>query len=308
MTPADNKASAARAAVKEASSGELAVRTEPNLRDLVALNEGEIAKALPNAIEAARYVRIVQTEIRKNPKLLECSPQSFLGAVLTAAQLGLEFGPLQQAYMVPFKKRFKDSEGNWQSISEIQLIVGYKGWLSLINRSAEIQSVSAHAVYERDDFDYSFGMDETLTHKPAKGDRGAVIAYYCVIRKTNGGRSFAVMTMDEMLAHRERYAKKFDGKFTGPWLENFEEMALKTVFLRAKTWVPVSAEAQLTQQALQDVDSHVIKRSTVDEEPVIEPFDDDILDAEIVSPHDGTDEETAWDREEREAREAAEGS
>jgi recombination protein RecT len=290
---ADQKADAARDAVRDAASGELAVRTEPTLRELVEVQQSEIARALPMAMDAARYVRIVQTELRKNPNLMKCSPQSFLGAVLTAAQLGLEFGPLQQAYLVPYG-------------TEIQLIIGYRGWLTLMNRSAEILSVSARTVFAKDTFSYEYGLDENLIHKPASGDRGAPVAYYAVIRKTNGGRSFAVMTREEMIKHRDRYGKK-GGRLTGPWADKDQEEAMcwKTAFLRAKTWVPLSAETQMAQ----DVDNHVVRRMTVDEEPEIErdelPDDDGVVDAEIVGDDQG-EHEDLWAKEDREARERGE--
>ena len=304
--PEDTKARAARDAVKTASTEELAVRTEPTLRELVAQQENELARALPNTMDPARYVRIVQSELSKNPKLRECTPRSFIGAVLTAAQLGLEFGPLQQAFILPFKKKRK--EGNqWLEEMEAQLIIGYRGWMSLINRSAEISDVSARTVYSKDFFDYEYGLDERLVHKPASGDRGAPIGYYAVIRKTNGGRTFAYMTLEEVEKHRDRYAaSKYQGEVKGPWADpdQFEQMAWKTVFLRAKTWVPTSVDQQML--TAQSVDNHVVNQMTVDEEPEIEPFDEDgaeIVEGEIVDADGVPIGETAWDREDREARE-----
>jgi recombination protein RecT len=148
----DQGADKARQALAETKNNGVVANTRPTLRELVATQQAEIARALPGTVDAARYVRIVQTELRKNPRLMECSPESFLGAVLTAAQLGLEFGPMQQAYLVPYGR-------------EIQLIIGYKGWLALMNRSAEIQSVSARTVYANDTFEYEYGLDENLVHK-----------------------------------------------------------------------------------------------------------------------------------------------
>jgi len=278
---ADEGANKARLAVSDGVAAGVVAKTAPTLREIVESSQNEIARALPNAVDAVRYVRIVQTELRKNPKLMECTPQSFLGAVLTAAQLGLEFGPLQQAYLVPYGP-------------EIQLIIGYRGWLALMNRSAEILSVSARTVFANDLFEYEYGLDERLVHRPAEGERGDPVAYYAVIRKTNGGRSFAVMTREEVMKHRDRYGKK-GGKLSGPWADKDQEEAMcwKTVFLRAKTWVPTSAEAQLAQQiqVAQDVDSRVVNRNSVDDEPEAEPFEDEVFDAEIIDGHD-----TAYDR------------
>ena len=299
----DQGAAGARNAVKSAASEELETQTGPTLRELVATQENEIAKALPLAMDAARYVRVVQSEISKNPKLRECSPRSFIGAVLTAAQLGLEFGPLQQAFVLPFKKRRKEGS-QWVDDMEAQLIIGYRGWLTLMNRSAEIADVSARTVYAKDFFEFEYGLDERLVHRPAPGDRGAPIGYYAVIRKTNGGRTFAYMTREEVEKHRDRYASaKFDGAVKGPWADpdQFEQMAWKTVFLRAKTWVPTSVDQQLAVQTAEAVDNHVVKRMTVEEEPEVVPFDEDIVDAEIVDTKGHG--ESAWEREEREERE-----
>ena len=307
--PEDNKALEAREAVAAASSGELATQGAKSLRELVQLQVGEIAKALPNgtAAQAERYARIIQTEIRKNPKLLETSPPTFFGAILTAAQMGLEFGPLQQAYIIPFNNR-KKINNQWVTVSEAQLIIGYQGWLSLMDRSAQIESVSARTVYQGDFFEYEYGLDERMVHRPVdESERGAPTHYYCVVRKTNGGRSFVVMTRNEVEKHRERYAKKHDGKFTGPWADpdQFEAMAYKTCLLKLKKWIPMYIETQLAQE----LDGGVVSRMEVAEEPVVEPFDESLLDdetivdAEIVDTSSGG--ETAWEREEREEREAA---
>ena len=73
------------------------------LRDYLKTMEGEIAKALPSVITPERFTRIVTTALSSNPQLNNCTPQSFLGAMMTAAQLGLEPNtPLGQAYLLPY--------------------------------------------------------------------------------------------------------------------------------------------------------------------------------------------------------------
>ena len=61
--------------------------------------EGEIKKALPSVITPERFTRMVLSALSTTPKLASCTPQSFLGAMMSAAQLGLEPNtPLGQAY------------------------------------------------------------------------------------------------------------------------------------------------------------------------------------------------------------------
>jgi recombination protein RecT len=45
----------------------------------------QLSVALPKAMTPERLVRVVTTECRKTPALLNCNPESFLGAVLQCA-------------------------------------------------------------------------------------------------------------------------------------------------------------------------------------------------------------------------------
>ena len=51
--------------------------------------EPAIKKALPSVITPERFTRMVLSALSSTPKLAECSPQSFLAAMMTAAQLGV---------------------------------------------------------------------------------------------------------------------------------------------------------------------------------------------------------------------------
>ena len=63
----------------------------------------QIRKALPSIMTPERFTRITITAIQNNPKLAQCSPVSFLTAMMNAAQLGLEPNtPLGQAYLIPY--------------------------------------------------------------------------------------------------------------------------------------------------------------------------------------------------------------
>ncbi len=81
-------------------------RQDNSIKGLIQRMEPQIAKALPKALEPERFTRIVLTAISSNPKLQECTPQSFLGAMMQAAQLGLEPNtPLGQSYLIPYKNK-----------------------------------------------------------------------------------------------------------------------------------------------------------------------------------------------------------
>ena len=186
----------------------------------------EIARALPKHLNPDRVARIAVTVMRRTPKLAECTPASFLGALMTCAQLGLEPGPLGHAYLVPYGQ-------------EVTFIAGYRGLVDLARRSGQVQSVSARVVREPDDFDYEFGLEPKLHHKPA-GSTGAVTHVYAVIRYKDGGYDFDVMTVAEVEAVKARSKARNDG----PWKTDYAEMAKKTVLRRLLKTAPMSVEYQ----------------------------------------------------------------
>lgn len=195
----------------------------------------QLQHALPRAgITAERMVRLVLTEVRRQPKLMDCHIESLLGATMQCAQLGLEPGPMGLAYIIPY-----GDEATFQ--------IGYKGLLNLIWRSELIASVQSEVVREGDEFAYSNGIPPELRHVPAQGERGEVTHVYAVIGTKSGGWVHRVMTRDEVEEHRKRFSKAK----SGPWFTDWDEMACKTVLKRTGKRAPVSTETQ-TVIALDD--------------------------------------------------------
>ena len=195
--------------------------------------EGEIAKALPSVITPERFTRIVLSAISVNPKLAECTPKSFLGAMMTSAQLGLEVNtPLGQAYVIPYMNH---------GVMEAQFQLGYKGQIDLAYRSGDVEVIQSHVVYENDEFICEYGLEPKLTHKPADRDRGEPIKVYAVFKTKSGGFGFEVMSMDDVRRHAAKYSKSYNSS-SSPWRTNFEEMAKKTVLKRVLKYAPMKSD------------------------------------------------------------------
>lgn len=192
-----------------------------------------IQKALPSVITPERFTRMVLSALSATPKLAECSPQSFLAAMMTAAQLGVEPNTaLGQAYLLPYRNHGQ---------MECQFQLGYKGLIDLAYRSGEVSVIQAHTVYENDVFEYELGMDPKLRHVPAKADRGEAVAYYAMFKTKDGGYGFEVMSVDDVQRHAQRYSKSY-GSGSSPWRSNFDEMAKKTVLKRALKYAPLKSD------------------------------------------------------------------
>lgn len=185
----------------------------------------QIEKALPNTISAERFSRMVLTAWTGNESLQKCTMASFFGAMMMAAQSGLEPNtPLGQAYLIPY--------GN-----KCQFQIGYMGYLQLAHNAGV--NVTAHEVRENDKFEYSYGLEETLVHVPAKKNRGEVIGYYATWRIDKNTCGFTYMTKEECEEHGRRYSKAYKNS---PWQTDFDAMAKKTVIKQALKYAPLSAD------------------------------------------------------------------
>ncbi|EPY9204242.1 recombination protein RecT [Morganella morganii] len=205
--------------------------------------KNQLAAALPRHMTADRMIRIVTTEIRKNPELAGCNQQSFIGSVVQCSQLGLEPGnALGHAYLLPFNKNKKNPQtGKWEVVSkDVQLIIGYRGMIDLARRSGQIVSISARTVRDGDNFHFEYGLNELLTHIPGENEDSPITHVYAVAKLKDGGIQFEVMTKKQI----EKVREKSKAGDSGPWKDHWEEMAKKTVIRRLFKYLPVSIEMQ----------------------------------------------------------------
>lgn len=195
--------------------------------------EAAVPKSVAKELTPDRMARIAMTEFRKSPNLAKCEPASIVGTIIQAAQVGLEPGSaLGHCYMVPYGR-------------QCQLIIGYRGMIDLARRSNQIEQINAWVVRDSDTFEYNFGLNPDIKHKPndkaipcPKGED--ITHVYAVARLVGGGVQFEVMTRAEVEAIR---AQSKAGK-SGPWVQHWGEMAKKTVVRRLFKMLPVSLEIQ----------------------------------------------------------------
>ena len=217
--------------IAQAAEAKSIAKKPKQMKDYVETMMPAIKAALPSVMTPERFSRITLSALSANPKLQECTPQSFLGAMMTAAQLGVEPNtPLGQAYLLPYRNHGQ---------MECQFQLGYKGLIDLAYRSGEVSIIQAHTVYSKDEFSYELGLEPKLQHKPALGDRGDPIAYYAMFRTKDGGYGFQVMGIDEVRKHAAKYSKSFSA---GPWQTNFDEMAKKTVLKKVLKYAPLKSD------------------------------------------------------------------
>jgi len=183
------------------------------------------ALVLPKCLTADRLARVALTQLRKTPKLGQCNQGSFLSALMTCAELGIEPNG-RHAHLIPYGQ-------------DCTLIIDYKGLVELAMRSGKISRIHADVVCENDTISIKNGI---IDHEinPLK-DRGAMVGAYAICGFTDGTEKHEYMSKAEVDSVRDRSRA---GR-SGPWVTDYCEMSKKTVFRRMSKWLPLfSSEVQ----------------------------------------------------------------
>jgi recombination protein RecT len=224
-----------------AASQEVAVREQregvTSLRDSIKRSEAQFALALPQHVDAGRFLRCALTAINVVPKLSQCTQESVLGGLMQAAQLGLEVADVRgQAYLVP---RWDGKDRCYKATFQL----GYRGMIDLAARGGI--TVTVDDICEHDQYDFERGTNAYLRHKPTLANRGPIIAYYAVATFADGRPpAFVVLGRGEAEAHRDRFAstRSKEGEIYGTWVEHFDAMARKTAVRKLLNYLPATVE------------------------------------------------------------------
>lgn len=212
----------------------LAVQQMGSLRSMLAKMTNQLQQALPKGMVASRMVRVALTTVQRNPKLLECTPRSVIGAIVESCQLGLSLdNNLGHAYMVPYRNK---------GMMEAQLQIGYKGLMLLAFRSGNIV-VDAGVYHEKDWMEYQEGTQPFLNFRPAVADRGKPKGAWAVARIPLGKEvlvKFKVVTEEEIM--KAKAHSHGTDRSDSPWKEHWQDMWMKTAVRRLAKMLPMSGD------------------------------------------------------------------
>lgn len=179
------------------------------------------------------------------------APITVIQSALKAATFNLPIDPnLGYAYIVPFHNTKKLPDGTSQKRMEAAFVMGYKGMNQLALRTGVYKTINVIDVREgelksynrlTEDIELEFiEDDEEREKKPIIG----WVGYY---RLMNGTEKTIFMTRKQIEAHERKFRK---GQYMGKgWREDFDNMAMKTVFRRLiGKWGLMSIDYQ--QQAM----------------------------------------------------------
>ena len=198
--------------------------------ELLEANMAQLAQTAAQGLDPERFIRVALGAIRGNPGLQQCNPVSVVSALMESAALGLEPGPLGEAYLVPYKQ-------------ECTLIPGYRGLVKLALQSGDVLDVTADLVREGDGWRYAQTTDGVeFEHTPDDwaDEPGKIVGVYAVATLANGARKVERMTVREV----ERIRAGSRARNASAWSDHWGEMAKKTVIRRLFKHLPSSTEIQ----------------------------------------------------------------
>lgn len=203
------------------------IQTINNLNYCLEISKDGIQKSIPKNMDINKFTQIVLNSVRSNPNLLNCTAISLICAVLTSAQLGLEPNtPLGEAYLIPYS-------------GKAQFQIGYKGLIKLCYQSGEFEYITANSVYEKDKFDYEYGTNQFLKHKPALlEDRGEIKFHYAIyLKKGYSFQHFFVASHKELIEFGKTYSKASTS--LSPWKTATKIMCQKTCIKQLLKYAPI---------------------------------------------------------------------
>jgi len=252
------------------------------LRGFLEKNKNAITAGLPKFMTPERLIGQLFTTINAKPELLDATPRSLISALLFCGSVGLEPSILGHVYLVPFRNKSKGT-------IEVQTLIGYKGLAMLARRSDMIENIEAGVVYDGDSFDFQLGSDPFVHYKPNPdrtdfGNPDDILWAWCSY-KVKGSKTpqVTVLSKNKIIWHRERYSK---AKSSGPWVDNFEAMAMKTAIRINMKLAPLQsdlhsviamdemAESQLSQEALMPALPEALEEKLHELEGEVEPQDE----------------------------------
>lgn len=185
-----------------------------------------------------QYVNNIAALVGNDKKLQECEPMSVIMAGIKATALDLPLdNNLGFAYVIPFKDRKNNT-----TLAQFQL--SYKGFIQLAMRSGAFKTINTTDVKEGEIISTDFLSGENVYKRLPEEERlkAKTIGYVAYFKLLSGFEKSLYMSIEEIKAHAKQYSQTYKQGF-GIWVDNFEQMALKTPLKRLLSkYAPMSVE------------------------------------------------------------------
>lgn len=211
--------------------------------DIVKSNLEEMVKSLPGGPASIARFKQAAMGVAMSPGIQGCEPRSVAKCVFACARLNLIPDPIRHLVaIVPFRNK---------GVKEAQIIMEYRGIITLAKRADPGISINAGTVYENDEYELLRGTENRLTiskqwWETGKDSPGKPKFFYCVAKQRDGAPTLTVIPAQEA---RELGSNSKAGDAPGtPWHDHFERMGEKTAIKRDSRFWHLDPDSDVTRQ------------------------------------------------------------
>ena len=232
---------------------------------------------------APQFVSSLVTLVNATPQLQQAiyeAPMTVIQSALKAATYDLPIDPsLGYAYIVPFNNSIKNPDGSYTKRMEAAFILGYKGMNQLAMRTGAYKTINVLDVREGELKSYNRLTEEIkleFIEDEDERETAPVVGYVGYFKLINGTEKTIYMSRKQVEAHEKKHRK---GKYMGKgWQDDFEAMALKTVYRRL-----------IGKWGLMSIDYQTADAATIAAAEAIATgnFDDDSMEGSIIDASTG---------------------
>ena len=214
-----------------------------------------VSEALPNDFNKARFLQNTIALVRNNPNLQKYSKTELLEGSLRAAYLGCDFLN-QEAWLVPYD-------------GHLRFQLGYKGACKFVKKYSirPLKDIYAKVVRDGDKYEYKIVDGEsTVYFKPEPFNNKEMKGVFAVALFADGGCLVEEMSKEDV----DKIRKRSRASGSGPWVTDYEQMALKTVLKRLTKNIETDFD-NVEQKNAWDSDNDEFEKIGSNEK-VIDPF------------------------------------
>ena len=244
---------------------------------------------------SAQFISSIVSLVNADANLQQAfyeAPMTVIQSALKAATFDLPIDQnLGYAYIVPFKNRRKNADGEWEKRSEATFILGWKGMHQLALRTGAYKTINVTDIREGELIAYNrLTEDIEICFIEDDDEREAlpIIGYVGYYRLVNGAEKTIFMTVKQLENHEKKFRK---GEYMGKgWKEDFDAMCRKTVYRKLiGKWGVMSIDYQDRAIAEETADRMAEEHNLTPtpSDPTLTPVDGDFVDIGEIDPATG---------------------
>jgi recombination protein RecT len=256
------------------------------------LNDPKIIKKFEEILDdqGPAFVAGLSTLLNNNDLLAKAGVNQITTAALKAAALDLSLLPdLGEAYVIPYEKRGKVN-GEWQTVGvDVNLQLGYRGLIKLVQNTGRVGKVAGVAIYEANKVKYNRIYGELSIGNPEYDpdvDEPSEVVGYLAYYYLDGNRIEDYWSKTKVMKHVQKFSQAWDNRKgeirpKSAWGTHFDAMAIKTVIKDLLKYAPKSQQAAKVIKEDDRVDRRDVTPSNAgvveevyDEAPILNVPDD----------------------------------